>query len=163
MWQWKCTAEVDSRSWQVSLKCWAVLRLFLLMHRHGYDRSVSLLFINLQYSLFVLNLSITNCKQCAHYQLSLSTASQPPIYSPKTHTQSNGWLLSQTLHLCFQWWPYIYPKYRCGLQQWLYTSKVTSAGPVTRNKNNLTRSLESRRFLKTSSYVITKKCKYIKR
>lgn len=141
-------------------KRWAVLCLFLLMHRRSYDRSVSLLFINLQCSLFVLNLSITNNV--------LITSSHFPqhrnlLYIVQRLTQSNGWLLSQTLYLCFQWWPYIYPKYRCGLQQWLYTSKVTSAGPITRNKNNLTRSLESRRFLKTSSYMITKKWKYIKR
>ena len=81
-------------------KRWAVLCFFLLMHRRGYNRSASLLFINLQCSLFVLNLSITNCKQCAHYQLSLSTASQPPIYSPKA-------IGGYSHKHCFQWWPYI--------------------------------------------------------
>ena len=52
----------------------------------------------------------------------------------------------------------IHPKYRCGLRQWLYTSEVTSAGPIT-GKKICTRSLDSRRFPKTSSHMIIKKIK----
>ena len=157
LWQWmvKRTAEVDSRSWQVSLKPQAILCLFLLMHRHVvWERSVLLLFTNLAVQFICTKLQTVNNVLVAS---SLSTVSQPPINTRKTHSKQGVVTLTNTV--CVYNDDPIYPKYRCGLRQWLYTSEVTSAGPITGKKKSVHDLSIPGRFPKTSSHMNTKKYK----